>query len=177
VGLFTQIRIAYGPQPPALLRSRDGAAELIVIGAVCLAYAILAPLIAKGRLWARTWGLALGFGTFLIGLVGIGADASQPGDLKSYLDALAHTGAIDAIPQIKALVYPSWQGWLEDIAQGLQVLVSFAAAVALAGAVVWHPDHFASKKAASVAPDAWGAAISRIHQETIRGRDRTDEPQ
>jgi hypothetical protein len=177
VGLFTQIRIERGAQPPALLRSGGGAVELVVIGAVCLAYAILAPLIAKGRRWARTWGLALGFGTFLIGLVSIGADASQPIDLKGYLDMLARSAAAGAIPQIKALLYPGWYAWLEDIAQGLQVLMSFAAAVALAGAVVWDPDYFASKKAATAAPDAWAAAISRIHQETVRGQDRTDEPQ
>jgi len=176
VDLFAQIRIERGFQPPALLRSRESAVELVVIGAVCLAYAVLAPLIHKGRRWARTGALVLGFGTFLIGLVSIGADASQPVDLRGYLDALARSAAGGPIPEIQALVYPGWYAWFEDLAQGLQVLVSFAAAVALAGAVVWHPDYFASKKAAEVTPDAWGAAITRIHQETVRRRDQPGEP-
>lgn len=172
VDLFTRISTETGAQPPALLRGTEGAVELIVIGAVCLVCATLAPLIRKGRRWARAWGLALGVGTFLIALVSIGADASQPVDLRLYLEGLARSGADEWIPQVKALLYPGWYPWFEDIAQGLQALVSFAAAVALAGTTIWHPDYFGSKKAAARAPDAWDAAISRIRQENARRRDQ-----
>jgi hypothetical protein len=163
--LMERIRVDLGATPPALLRGGGPAVELIAIGTACLAYAILAPLIVKGRRWARTWGLALGIATFLIGLAEIGADATQPLDLNAYLHGLANAGASDLIPQVTALVNPAWYGWLEDIAQGVQVLVSFATILALAGAAVWHPDFFTAGKATPQAPDEWTAAISRIREQ------------
>lgn len=173
--VFTQIRIEHGAQAPALLRRGGAAVELVVIGAACLAYGMLAPMIIKGRRWARTWGLVLGLATFVVGLVGIGADATQPTDLRTYLDLLTNAAAGEQIPQIKALIYPGWQLWIEDLAQGLQVLVSLAAAVALVGAGVFDPHHFAAKQGPETAPDAWDAAISRIRQENAQRQDRGGE--
>jgi hypothetical protein len=172
--LFAQIKAQYGEPPPALLRRGEGAVLLMVVGAVCLAYGMLSPLIGKGRRWARTWGIVISLATFFFGLVLIGADASQPADLRGYLDLLRHAGNTDPIPQVQALIYPGWYGWFEDLAQGLQVLASLAVAVALAAAAIWHPDHFASERTATAAPDPWDEAFTRIHRQTVR---RPDDPQ
>jgi hypothetical protein len=169
--LFARIKTEYGPPPPALLRRGEGAILLVVLGAVCLAYAILSPLIGKGRGWARTWGLVISLATFFFGLVLIGADASQPTDLRGYLDLLAQVGNTDPVPQVKALIYPGGYAWFEDLAQGFQVLASFAVAVMLAVVAIWHPDHFARGTAA---PDPWDDALSRIRRRTVGG---SDEPQ
>jgi len=177
VAVFAQLRIEQGYPAPALLRNHGGAVELMIIGAVCLAYACLAPLIYKGRRSALNWAMVFGFGTGLVGLVGIGVDASTPVDLKGYLDTLVNTASSGPIPEIKALVYPAWYAWLEDTSQGLQTLLAFAGAVALVGAVVWHPDHFVGKGTRSTPPDAWDAAISRIREENARQRDRYEEPE
>jgi hypothetical protein len=172
--LFAQIKTQYGPPPPALLRRHTGAILLVILGTVCLAYAVLAPLILKGRRWARTWGMVIGLATSFFGLVLIGADASQPTDLHTYLDLLRQAGNIAPIPEVKALIYPGWYLWFEDIAQGLQVLASLAVAVALGAAAVWHPDHFADDGAPAAAPDPWHDALSRIHRQTVR---KPDDPQ
>ena len=163
--LMERIRIELGAQPPAMVRRGNAAVELIVIGAVCLGYATLAPFIVKGHRWARTSGLVLGSVTFLVGLAEIGADATQPLNLQSYLEGLANSGASNLIPQVTALVNPAWYGWLEDIAQGLQVLASFAVILALTGAAVWHPDFFTAGKGAPQVQDEWTAAISRIREQ------------
>lgn len=107
----------------------------------------------------------------------IGADASQPTDVRGYLEALTQAGNTSPVPEVKALIYPGWYAWFEDLAQGFQVLASLAVAVVLAAVAIWHPDYFASDKAATAAPDPWDDALSRIHRQTVRGRDDIDEPQ
>jgi len=165
IRLMERIDVELGVPQPALLRHGAGAVELIVVGAACLPYAILAPLILKGRRWARTAGLALGLVTFLVGMAGIGADATQPHVLKSYLQVLASAGESEMIPQVRALVNPAWYGWLEDVAQGLQALVSLATVLALTATAVMHPHFFTAGKATPQVPDEWTAAISRIREQ------------
>ena len=175
--LFAQIKVQYGGDPPAMLRRGEGAVLLVVLGAVCLGYAILSPLIGRGHRWARAWGLAISLATLFFGLVLIGSDASQPVDLHGYLEVLRLAGNTDPIPQVQALIYPGWYAWFEDLAQGLQVLASLAVAVSLAVAAVAHPDYFVSEKAAVTASDPWDEALGRIRQKTAGERDQTDEPQ
>jgi len=160
--LFENLRTERGLGPPLLLRGRGGALELIVLGGICLVSLVLAPLVRKGRLWARTWALVLGIGTAVLGVVAIGADASDPSDVDGYFRTLTDFALADRIPPMKALLYPSWYMWLEDSAQGLQVLVSIAAVVALGYASIWHADYFVSKKAETATQDEWGATIGRI---------------
>ena len=167
LAVTAEIKARYGTEPPVLLRGRGGAALLIVIGTVCLAYAILAPLIARGRRAAYTWALALGGGTFLVGLIGIGTDMAQPHDLNGYYTALTQVNLEDLVEQIRALVYPGWYSWFEDLAQGLQVLTSLAVVLALLGMTIWHADHFLGQ-AGETEPDPWDAAVRRIHQQTVR---------
>jgi hypothetical protein len=171
VAVLAEIKDRFGAEPPSLLRGRTGAVELIVLGAVAVAWALLAPLVRKGRRWARSWGFVLGIAALVVGLAFIGADASQPQDLKSYLDGLAQGTSAARVPEIKSLVYPGWFAWLEDIAQGLQVLASAAAVAALSVAVIWHSDYFTSKRAETAGPDEWDDAISRIHKRTVRNGD------
>jgi hypothetical protein len=171
--VFEQVRIEYGDQPPALLRAGGGAVELIVLGICCLPYAFLAPLIRKGRRWARTTALLLGLATFIVGLIEIGADATQPVDLHAYLVALGNKGATSPVPQITSVIYPGWYNWVEDAAQGLQALASLALVITLTGLSVWHPYFFAGKTTAAQAPDEWSEAISRIRDQNARRRTET----
>lgn len=171
VAVLAEIEQKYGAEPPALLRGRTGAVELIVLGAAVVAWAALAPLVRKGRRWARTWGFVLGIATLVVGLAFIGADLSQPHDLKSYLDGLAQSTAADRIPEIRSLVYPGWYAWCEDIAQGLQVIAAAAAVAALAAAVLSNADFFTTKRAETAGPDEWDAAITRIHKRTVTRND------
>lgn len=161
----------FGTLPPALLSGRGGAVTFIVLGAVCLAFAVLAPLIGRGRRWARTAGLALGFVTFLIGLFGIGADSTEPHDLNSLYAALNGSALGDRIPQIEALVYPGWYAWLEDIAQGFQVADSLAVVLTLMWAVIAYADYFVTKRTENAPPDEWDAALTRIRTKTDRPTD------
>jgi hypothetical protein len=69
------------------------------------------------------------------------------------------------VAEIRALLYPGWYSWVEDIAQGLYVLASLATALTLTYAAVWHSDYFSSKGTDTAAPDSWDAAISRIRQQ------------
>ena len=171
VAVLAEVKDKFGIEPPALLRGRTGPDEMIVLGAAALACAFLAPMVRGGRRWARSWGLALGIATLVVGLVFIGADTTQPQDLRGYLEAVTQGESAAYLPEIRALVYPGWYGWLEDIAQGLQVLASAAATATLAIAVIWHGDYFTSKKAETVAPDEWDAAITRLRQRTQGRRD------
>jgi hypothetical protein len=177
--VLAQVQTVYGTPPPALLRSGDGAVELIVLGVCCLPYAVLAPLILKGRQAARTAGTLLGIVTVIAALVLIGADSTTPVDLRSYLASLGVQGAGDAVPQIHALIYPGGYQWIEDIAQGLQALASLAVLVALVAAGIGNPyffggkGFFGSKDGASAPPDEWGAAISRIREQNARRRAET----
>lgn len=171
--VIAEIKDQFGAGPPELLRGRGGAVELIVIGVLCLACAIAAPLVAKGRRGARAWVLALGIATAVIGLLGIGADSSDLRDLKTYFDTLEQSSdAAPRIPEINALLFPGWYSWLEDIAQGLQVLVSLAAAIAVTIAGIWHPEYFVAKEAETAPPSEWDAAMARIRQKAARSRER-----
>ena len=166
--LLTDLDSRYGVRPPALLRGRDGAAELLVIGAVCLAYGVLARLVARGRRGARTWVLVLAAATFLIGLVGIGSDLTTPIDVRAYLANLVQQSLPDQVAAVRALLYPGWYAWLEDVAQGLQVLLSLAVVGALAWASTGNADHFVTGRAATAEPDDWDEVISRLHRRTVQ---------
>jgi hypothetical protein len=163
--LLAQIREQHGIDPPALLRGRGGAVQLVVLGAAGVAYAFLVPLIRKGRRWALTTGLVLALVMFLIGLVAIGTDESAPHKLTDYFASLTQFAGGAGLAEIRSLLYPGWYSWLEDIAQGLHVLASLAAVLALTYATIWHSDYFGSKGKDAAAPDSWDAAISRIRQQ------------
>jgi hypothetical protein len=162
--LLAQIREQHGIDPPALLRGRGGAVELVVLGAAGLTFAFLAPLIGKGRRWALTTGLVLALATFLIGLVAVGTDQSAPHTLTDYFASLTQLAGGAGLAEIRSLLYPGWYSWAEDIAQGLYLLASLAAVLGLTYAAIWHSDYFGSKGTDS-APDSWDAAISRIRQQ------------
>jgi hypothetical protein len=163
--LLAQISEQRGIDPPALLRGRGGAAELVVLGAVGVAFAFLAPLVRKGRRWALTTGLVLASASFLIGLVAMGTDQSVPHTLSDYFASLTQLAGGAGVTEIRAVLYPGWYSWVEDIAQGLHVLASLAATLGLTYAAIWHSDYFGSKGADTAAPDSWDAAISRIRQQ------------
>jgi hypothetical protein len=171
--VMEHVRVEYGDQPPAMLRSGGGAVQLIVLGACCLPYAVLAPLLRQGRRWARTAGLLLGLATALFGLIEIGVDAIPPVDLHAYLAALTNKGATDSLPQLHALIYPAGYSWFEDLAQGLQTVASLAVALALVAVTIWHPDLYAGKRSAAAPPDEWSAAITRIRDQNKRRREET----
>ena len=163
--LLAQIREQHGIDPPSLLRGRGGAMELVVLGAAGLAYAVLVPLVRKGRRWALTTGLMLAIATSLIGLVAIGTDESTPHKLTDYFTSLTQLAGGAGVAEIRSLLYPGWYSWLEDIAQGLLVLASLGAVLALTYAAIWHPDYFGRKGADNATPDSWDAAISRIREQ------------
>jgi hypothetical protein len=175
--LLSRLQAQYGFEPPVLLRGRGGAVELIVLGLAGLACAALAPWLAKGLRWARTAVMVLAGGTFLVGLTAIGTDLFQPQDLRAYFSQLTQQSLGGRIAEVQALVYPGWYPWLEDVAQGLQVLVLLAIVVALAWAAIVHPGYFVSRKAAQAAPDDWDDVISRLHQKSAgdpTGAERAD---
>lgn len=159
--LMSDIQREYGTMPPAMIRDGRGAVLLLVLGVVGLAYAGLAPLIAKGVRWARSWALGLASGIFLIGLVTIGADASQPAYLRDYFQTLTWSTIGDRIPLIEAQLYPGWYAWVEDAAQGLGTLVALGVVVTLIWAVVSHAEHFMTRGDPGE-PDEWDTAIARM---------------
>ena len=169
--IFAQIKAQPGVEPPPLLRGRSGAAELVVLGAVCCAIGCLAPLIGRGLRWASNTGLVAGLAAALVGLVGIGADQTTPQTLDTYFTALTNLGAGDRIQEITPLLYANWYPWLEDIAQGVQVVVALAAAAALAWAGITYADYFRSRASKTAPADDWDSAISRIHRQTVRPQD------
>lgn len=170
--LFTQIKARPGIEPPVVLRGKSGAVELLLLGVLCCAYAGLAPLIARGRRWARTLGIVGGLVVFFFGLIGIGVDETVPEDLGAYFHVLTNLGSGDLVSQITPLLYPGWYSWIEDIAQGLQVLLALALVVALIWVGSTDADFFASRKGATAAPDEWESAITKLHRETVRRPER-----
>jgi hypothetical protein len=168
---FDTVRVQYGVLPPALLRDGSGAAELVVLGVCSLAFTGLAPLIVQGRRWARTVALTVALATFSVGLIEVGADAAQPVDLRAYLQLLSGRGTTELVAQIQALIYPAGYGWIEDVAQGLQVLASLAVVVTLSWVSVWYPDFFVGLRAsAPPADDRWNSALERIRRQNAGQR-------
>ncbi|GAA0548776.1 hypothetical protein GCM10010172_33330 [Paractinoplanes ferrugineus] len=160
----------YGITPPALLRHEEGAWELIFLGLFCLAYATFGIWLLRGRLWARTWAVVGGVVAALAGLIGVGADSTESHTLADYFAKLHGSVIGDRIPQVEALLYPSWYPWLEDLAQGLQVILSLAALAALAWAVITHGDYYTGGRAVDAPPDAWDSALSRVREQSRRHR-------
>lgn len=173
LALTAHIKDEFGVDPPTLLRGHDGAYQLAVLGALTLAYGLLAPMIRIGRRWARTAGVVIGLITVIAAIFFIGADLTDPNTLQTYFDNLHQGIASQEIPQVKALIYPSWYPWAEDIAQVLHLLAAAAALSTLCAAVMANGDYFTTKKLDReiVADDAWDAAITRLHQRTVRNED------
>src|SRR3954451_20133996 len=86
--LMDKIQADYGIEPAALLRGRLGALQDVILGLVCLGYAALGIWVLRGRLWARTWALILGVLATLAGVIGIGADSTEPRTLAAYFNDL-----------------------------------------------------------------------------------------
>jgi hypothetical protein len=164
--LLAWLEDEYGLFPPALLRGRDGATQLVVLGTVGVTYGGLGFWIFRGRLWARGLALSLGCLTLLVGVFGLGADASEAHTPASYFSTMASSAIGDRIPEVRALFYPDWYPWAEDILQGMQVLVTLAAVIALIAAVITDGSYFVPRSGDDVAPDEWDAALSRIRQQT-----------
>ncbi|MEU8817758.1 hypothetical protein [Actinoplanes sp. NPDC048796] len=167
--VITQTKIEYGINEPALLRNGDGAVTLIVLGTAGLTYGLLAPKIHRGQKWARSWALGIGFAIFLIGMLGVGADASQPSYLRDYYETLTWTTQTDRMAEIKALVYPAWYQWFEDFAQGLGAVAALAVVIGLSWSAVVHADYFVGARPGRSGagspkdrPDEWDAALARI---------------
>jgi hypothetical protein len=166
--IFAAIEQQEGPARPGLLRGYNGAVELVISGVACLVYAGLAPLLARGRRWARTVALIAGAVLVLGAMLGVGADLDgPPTSLHDYVAALPKAGFGQWVPQIEPLRYPAWYSWLEDIAQGLYLVLTVACLAAIGSAVVTAGDYFTTRKADEAGPDEWAAAISRIHRETV----------
>jgi len=168
--VFHRIQTEYGLQIPALIRDRRGAAELIVLGVICLAGAVLALFVRRGSAIARTSAIVLNAATLLFGLFGIGADLSVALRLGDYLRQLTELASGASIPEIEALVYPAWYAWAEDVLQGLQVICALAVLVTLSYAMIWHPHFFTDKKADAAAGDEWGEALARIRHERAQSQ-------
>ncbi|MEV6844948.1 hypothetical protein [Actinoplanes sp. NPDC051411] len=171
VALLTDIKREFGVEPPVLLRGHTGAIELIVLGLLTMVPAFLALGVRSGHRTARTWVFVLAIATLAIGVAFIGSDATEPVTLQTYFANMHQGIAVDRIPDVKAALYPGWYSWVEDIAQGLQALAAVAAIGALAVAVIWHGDWFFGRGKSQPADDAWDAAISRLHQRTVKGPD------
>jgi hypothetical protein len=165
--LLADIKRQFGTDPPTLLRGHTGAILLIVLGLLTMATAALARAVRNGSRTARMWVFILGIGTLAIGVAFIGSDATQPVTFQTYFASMHQGIAADRIPEVRAAIYPSWYPWVEDIAQGLQVLAAALAVGALSIAVIWHGDWFFGRAKTEVADDAWDAAISRLHQKTV----------
>jgi hypothetical protein len=153
------------------LRGKEGAVELIVLGVLSLAYSALGVWLLRGRVWARTAGLVGGAALILLGLIGVGTDAAESRTLASYFTAMAGSAIDGRIPEVRALLYPGWYSWVEDIVQGFQVLAVLAAVVALAAAVIGHSDYFTGGRSVDAPPDEWDSALSRVREQSRRQRE------
>ncbi|MBL7256133.1 hypothetical protein [Paractinoplanes lichenicola] len=160
--LLQDIETEYGIIPPALIRDGRGAVTLIVLGAAGLAYGGLAPLILKGVRWARSWALGGAFGIFLVGLMTIGADASQPKYLRDYFETMTAATIGDRVQQVQAALYPAFYSWFEDVAQGVGTAVAFGVVLTLVWAVISDADYFVVRSGKPDEPDEWDDAIARI---------------
>lgn len=166
LALLGQLEDAYGLVPPALLRGKDGAVQLVILGVVAIAYGALGWWLLRGRLWARTWALGVGCVTFLIGVFGVGADATESHTPAAYFTELRGSAIGERVPEVQALFYPGWYPWAEDVVQGLQVLVTLAAIIALISAVIAHGDFFVGTASDDGEHDEWDAALSRMREQT-----------
>jgi hypothetical protein len=164
--LLAQLKTTYGFIPPALLRGHAGAIQLVGLGVVGAAFGLTGLWLRRGRLWARTWALALGAITFLFGLVCLGSDVTEPNPPAKYLSLLQDSAVPQYVPQVQALLYPNWYPWAEDLLQGAQALVTLAALIALIAAVIAHGDFFFGRPLGDEEPDEWDAALTRIRQNT-----------
>jgi len=169
--LMDKIQADYGIEPAALLRGRLGALQDVILGLVCLGYAALGIWVLRGRLWARTWALILGVLATLAGVIGIGADSTEPRTLAAYFNDLLGSELTDRVPMVHGLLYPGWYPWVEDIVQGLQVIGSVAALLALAWAVITHSDYFTGNRDVGAAPDDWDNALARVKEQSRKQRE------
>jgi hypothetical protein len=168
---LARLQAEYGLEPPALLRGREGAVELVVLGAFCLAYSSLGVWLLRGRLWARATALAAGAVATMAGLIAIGSDASESHTVGDYFNDMAGSVIDDRIPAVRAMLYPGWYSWFEDIVQGFQVLASIAALVALIAAVISNADYFSGGRSVDAPPDEWDEALSRVREQSRRDRE------
>ncbi|MFI5895515.1 hypothetical protein ACIA5D_36010 [Actinoplanes sp. NPDC051513] len=166
VALLDKIQADYGIEPPELLRGRGGAIQLVVLGAVCLAYSSLGIWLLRGSAWARTTALVMGVAAVLFGLFGVGIDSTETRTLANYFADLNGSAIGDQGVAVRALLYPGWYSWAEDIVQGLQVILSLVALAALAWAVISHSDWFTGRRNADAAPDEWDSALSRVREQS-----------
>ena len=158
--LLAQLKTTYGLVPPALLRGHSGAVQLLLLGVAATAFGLLGLWVRRGRLWARTWALGLGAATFLFGLVCIGSDVTEPNPPATYLTLLEDSAVPQFVPQVEALLYPSWYPWAEDLIQGAQVLMTLVA-LARAGRRGDRARRLLRRpQAGDDAPDEWDAAMS-----------------
>lgn len=136
--LFAMVKADNGLGRPSLLREYGGAWELVVLGAVSLAYAGFAPQVGKGSRSARTAALVSAIFLLLYVVVDIGADATFGTTVADYVKLLGqHKAVPGATPAEFAPLWPAvWYSWFEDIAQGLQALAFLGAAIALANAAL-----------------------------------------
>jgi hypothetical protein len=169
--LIDRTRAEYGIVPPALLRGREGAIELILMGLAALAFSALGVWLRRGRLWARTTMIVAGVVLAFWGLFEIGADATEPNTLASYYEALRGSVVTERIPQVQALLYPGWYSWVEDVAQGLEVIALVATLLALAAAIISNSDYFTGGRSVDAPPDAWDDALSRVREQSKRQRE------
>jgi hypothetical protein len=171
MALLDKIQADYGIEPPALLRGRLGAVLDVILGLVCIAYGCLGIWLLRGRLWARTAALVTGALATLVGVIGVGADSTEPRTLAAYFADLHGSQISDREPLVRALLYPGWYSWAEDIVQGLQVLVSLAALVALGWAVITHSDYFSGRRDVDAPPDEWDNALTRVREQSRKHRE------
>jgi hypothetical protein len=132
-----------------------------------VAFGALAPLLIRGRRWARTAALVASTAITLVALAALGVDATDVTGLTGYFNNLAGSGFAARIPEIQALLYPGWYSWLEDLAQAAHAAAALACLVMLGWTVIHHADYFTTKKTDQAGPDVWQETLSRIHHETV----------
>lgn len=139
--VFGAVQEKHGLEPPFVLRNTLGSLILIGLGLIGAALALFAVPMRAGRQWARTtvvWTLSV---VLLIGLIEIGADATITSSPATYLTDLARydpDGVSFDPGHIRSLLYPAWYTWVEDLAQGAQVIAALGVLLSLAKAALWH---------------------------------------